>query len=146
MKRVLVLLVVLAFAGCGGDEAADESAATPEVEPTKSIEIIATDFKLDPSTIQLPEAGTYEFVLSNEGQMQHALEIDGGDVEEQTIAIDPGNTAKVTVDLAQGDYEIYCPVGDHRERGMEGELVVGAGGGGTTTGDTETEDDDGYGY
>ena len=37
---------------------------------------------------------------------------------------------------------MYCPVGDHRDRGMEGTIIVGGGGGGTTTDETTTDDDD----
>jgi uncharacterized cupredoxin-like copper-binding protein len=32
--------------------------------------------------------------------------------------------ASVTVDLKAGDYEFYCPVGNHRAEGMEGKLTV----------------------
>ena len=45
---------------------------------------------------------------------------------------------------AAGDYELYCPVDGHRDRGMERDLAVG--GGGTTTGETTTEDDEDSGY
>ena len=32
----------------------------------------------------------------------------------------------ITVELAEGDYELYCPVDGHKDQGMEGELVVEA--------------------
>ena len=55
--------------------------------------------------------------------------------------IQPGDKTELTVDLDEGTYEIYCPVGDHKDRGMVGTLTVGGGGGGgsdTETGETET--------
>jgi len=48
-------------------------------------------------------------------------------------------------ELKAGRYELYCPVGNHRELGMEGTLSVGgaAPGGGTTT---ESGNDGAYDY
>ena len=86
----------------------------------------------------------------NEGEFPHALEIEGRGIEEETDEIDGGETTELTVDLEPGEYELYCPVGDHREQGMEGTLVVGGavGGSGTMTDEpdeTETEGSGGYG-
>jgi hypothetical protein len=106
------------------------------------------------------EAGKLTINLTNDGQSDHALEIEGNGVEEETEEIGPGESAEVTVDLKDGRYEFYCPVDGHREQGMEGTLVAGSGaggaatttdetetddGGGATTGKTETDDDDPYG-
>ena len=65
--------------------------------------------------------------------------------------LNPGQTGALTVDLSKpGKYEWYCPVGRHREFGMEGEITtVAAGGGQTTTGTdttkTDTTESSGYG-
>lgn len=143
MRRSLLLAVVL-LAGCGsddGNQASDTGAAAGG-----SIELTATEFAFDPSSVRVDEAGETAFTLVNDGQVAHALEIEGHGVEEETDTIDGGETTKLTVDLEPGEYEFYCPVGNHRERGMEGTLRVGGAAGqmGTTTEGTTTEDD-GYG-
>jgi len=145
----VALAVPLALLACGSDEEEEAGGQT--------VDVTATEFAFDPANIQLDEAGTYTFHLTNAGEFEHALEIEGQGIEEETDVIGGGESADVTVDLTDGEYEIYCPVGNHREMGMEGTLVVGAGGAGagtdtggtgtmedeTTTGDTAT-DDDGY--
>ncbi len=51
-----------------------------------------------------------------------------GEELEENLA--PGGTGTLQVDLEPGTYEIYCPVGDHADRGMRMALTVEAGGGG----------------
>ena len=48
------------------------------------------DFALEPKTVQLDAAGTYTFKVTNDGQTQHALEIEGNGVEEETDTLDAG--------------------------------------------------------
>jgi uncharacterized cupredoxin-like copper-binding protein len=31
----------------------------------------------------------------------------------------------VTIELKAGEYEIYCPVGNHKDRGMATKITVG---------------------
>ena len=71
-------------------------------------------------------AGSVTVTLDNPSgnQMPHAIEIEGNGVEEETETIQPGGRASVTVDLRPGRYEFYCPVGNHRQAGMEGTLTV----------------------
>jgi plastocyanin len=129
---------VLALAACGGDDDSDEEAAAPS-GPAKTIQMSLVDYRLDPSDIRLDQAGTYSFQLTNDGGNDHALEIEGGDLEEESDLVNPGQTGELTVELEDGEYEMYCPLGNHRERGMVGTLEVGGGGMATTTdGDTPT--------
>ena len=91
------------------------------------------------------------FKVTNNGQIDHSLEVEGQGVEEETETIEPGETAELTVDLSkEGSYEIYCPIDDHRDQGMEGTLTVGAasaGGSGTSEDEGSTTDSAaGYGY
>jgi plastocyanin len=144
MRRVLVLLAAVLLAGCGSDDGNDQ-AADDTTGVVGEVELTATEFKFDPSTVELAKSGEMTFTLVNDGQLTHALEIEGQGIEEETDEIDGGATTELTVDLEAGEYELYCPVGDHREQGMEGTLVVGgAAGGGTTTDETETEESSGY--
>jgi plastocyanin len=144
MRAAIVSLLLLApLAGCGGGD--DEESAGGTAGDAQVVEVRETEFALQPATVTV-DAGRYTFRAINDGSAPHALEIDGNGIEEETDEIGPGERAEVTVELAAGEYELYCPVGNHREQGMEGRLVVGGGGAGAAT--TEGEDEasgDGYG-
>jgi plastocyanin len=142
MKTVVALLLVVALAGCGSDEEPDAAA------DGDGLEVSAVDFAFEPDSLELPEGGG-TVVLSNDGEFPHALAVDGEDAASETI--DPGATTELSLDLEPGNYTVFCPVGDHRDRGMEGTLVVGSGasgaaGGTEDDGGTEPADDSGYGY
>jgi uncharacterized cupredoxin-like copper-binding protein len=63
----------------------------------------------------------------NSGKTDHALEIEGPGVAEETETIGAGGEAQLTVEITEADeYEIYCPVGGHRDLGMEGTLTAEA--------------------
>ncbi len=125
MRRVLLLLGVVLLAGCGGDDSNDQAAGDTSGGGRGSVELTATDFKFDPSTVELAKSGEMTFTLINDGQVTHALEIEGQGIEEESDEIDGGATTALTVDLKPGEYEFYCPVDGHREQGMEGTIVVG---------------------
>jgi uncharacterized cupredoxin-like copper-binding protein len=147
MRRLLlVVLAAVLLPACGGEEAADEPAPNG-AGGGDAIEIALTDFALEPAALEL-DPGTVTLRVVNEGATTHALEVDGMSLEEETGDLAPGESTELVVELVEGEYELYCPVGDHRGRGMEGTLTVGsggAGGGDTTTGETTTEDS-GYRY
>ena len=143
MRRLLVLLpIALILAACGGET--DETEQSDNVIQT--MQISEKEFSLDPSTISLPRTGTYEFEVTNNGQITHALEIEEGEggAEEETDDIEPGETATLRFTFSSdGSYEMYCPIGNHRQEGMDGTITVGSGGAGagTTTNEDENEDE-----
>ena len=129
MRRALRLAaLVLALTGCGGEEG--EDAEPTSAAPRQTITITETDFALDPSSVDLERAGTYAFEVVNDGQVAHALEVEGEGIEEETKTLQPGERATLTVALESGSYELYCPVGNHKERGMTGTLDIKASGSG----------------
>ncbi|HET9506547.1 MAG TPA: cupredoxin domain-containing protein, partial [Gaiellaceae bacterium] len=95
---------------------------------------------LEPSSLRLDAAGEHTLTLRNDGEFPHALAFD--DLDDATGNVDPGAAGEVTVELASGTYTLYCPVGNHRDQGMEGTLVVG---GASASGSGGGGDDDGYG-
>jgi uncharacterized cupredoxin-like copper-binding protein len=120
-------LFASACGGGGGSESAGVERAAGGAEAAKTIRIAATDFAFKPNTVELSAPGTYTFVVANSGKTDHALEIDGPGVEEETKTIGPGGEAQLTVDITEpGEYKIYCPVGGHRDLGMEGTLTAEA--------------------
>ena len=69
------------------------------------------------------KAGKVTIRFQNASSTPHAVEIDGHGVEKETDTITKGS-GSVTADLEPGTYEFYCPVGNHRQAGMEGTLTV----------------------
>ena len=149
----ILIGVCLAVAGCGGGGDSGSSQAGDSAQQTVSIS--ETEFSLDPSSVDVAKPGTVTFEVTNNGQIAHALEVEGMGVEDETESIEPGQSATLTVELNEaGSYEMYCPIDDHKDMGMEGTVRVGgsSGAGGTTTDDddmtttegTTTEDSPGY--
>ena len=72
------------------------------------------------------KAGEVTFVLKNDGQTTHSLEIE--DVNDQDVELEgdvsPGQSGTLKANLAPGTYEFYCPVDGHKEQGMTGEITV----------------------
>jgi uncharacterized cupredoxin-like copper-binding protein len=143
MRGLLALLpCALLLAACGGSS--DGSDAEGDVLQT--IQVSETEFSISPTSIELPRAGTYEFAVTNDGEIGHALNIEesGGGNEVESGDIGPGEKKTVRFTFSgDGSFEMYCPIGNHKDQGMEGTITVGsaASGTGTTTGEKETEMD-----
>jgi uncharacterized cupredoxin-like copper-binding protein len=105
----------------GTTEEGTSTAAGPAEETVKLTE---TEYAIKPARVRVA-AGVVEFRVRNDGGIAHALEVESEELEEETEDIAPGQSATLKVDLPAGTYELYCPIGDHEDRGMKGELVVG---------------------
>lgn len=142
MRRITWILALLLSAGlllaagCGEDE--DEGGgggaeATPEATEEASggggggEELTLTAdpggaISWEPTELSAP-AGSVTITLVSESDTPHAVEVEGNGVEEESETITGGQT-QLTVDLEAGEYVFYCPVGQHRQNGMEGTLTV----------------------
>ncbi len=80
--------------------------------------------KFDKTTLE-SKPGKVTVVLDNPSSVPHAIEVEGEGLEEEGKTVGKGGVSKVTVDLKAGEYEYYCPVGNHQAAGMEGTLTVG---------------------
>jgi uncharacterized cupredoxin-like copper-binding protein len=128
-------LVAIPLAGCGGgddgsDSTESESGSTASstaaaTGPGGTVDLSATDFKFTPSDPTV-KSGAVSFVLKNDGQAPHSLEIEDVNGEDKELEGDvaPGQSGTLKVDLQPGTYEFYCPVDGHRDQGMTGEITV----------------------
>ena len=102
------------------------AASVPTAAPTapKGVPVTEVEFKIElPSTSLSP--GSYTFDLTNKGAVGHDLVFNGPGVSnEKTPVIGPGKTAKLTVDLKSGTYDVYCSVPGHKQAGMDVKLKV----------------------
>jgi plastocyanin len=135
---VLAALGSLGIVGCGGDDDSDTTAAVPATTTTGTnggatadqggggtINLSETDFELDPANPTV-NAGQVTIRATNDGQAPHNIEVEGPAGEQELESdLSPGDSGTLTVDLSEpGTYEWYCPVGNHRDLGMEGEITV----------------------
>jgi plastocyanin len=134
---ILALLLaagVLLAAGCGDDDddggGGGGAASTPEATEDSSgggegLTLTADPggaISWEPGELSAP-AGSVTIKLVNESDTPHAVEVEGNGVEEESETVTGGET-ELTVDLEAGEYTYYCPVGQHRQQGMEGTLTV----------------------
>lgn len=114
------------------DAEATPSAATPVAEREPAVVPIVAAETVDVSLVEWSvelatelDAGPIAFQVSNDGSSRHSLAVEGEGIDA-TLAMNlqPGESATLEVDLEPGSYVVYCPVGRHRDRGMETELKV----------------------
>jgi hypothetical protein len=63
----------------------------------KTIAVSAKEFAFDPGRSRSTKPGTYTFQLTNDGSIEHGIEVEGQDVEEELESVAPGSTDTLTV-------------------------------------------------
>jgi uncharacterized cupredoxin-like copper-binding protein len=111
-----LVLAALTFAGT-------HAHGTPGDPAAVSAKLSEWKVELSQGTIT---AGSVTFTVTNAGSIPHAFEIEGQGIERETDVLPPGSSATLTLTLAPGTYEVYCPVGEdsHKKLGMETHLRV----------------------
>jgi plastocyanin len=138
---VLISVCLLLASGCGDDSNDDSGGGSSGgggtayggkkdsggASASKQLKLTADPggaLKFDKTTLE-SKPGQVTVVLDNPSSVPHAIEVEGEGLEEEGKTVGKGGVSKVTVDLKAGEYEYYCPVGNHKDAGMEGTLTVG---------------------
>jgi len=124
MRRLAVLLVAAGLLVLGGGAAA--------VYAQSSVTVAMREFAFDPAALTV-SAGRDTFNVRNIGQFPHNVHIEGNGVSVDVKPDGPvagGDSFTGAVTLSAGTYDIWCPVGNHRDQGMVGTLTVAAAGAG----------------
>jgi plastocyanin len=136
MRRLIALICALplVLAASGGDDEKPASSSSSSSSSSSgggsasALDIKAEEpgdeeFGFDPKSLDA-KAGkvTLKLTLPKGLKAPHGIAVDGQG--QPGPVVKAGETSEVTVDLKPGKYTYYCPVGDHREEGMEGTLTV----------------------
>jgi plastocyanin len=90
------------------------------------------EFTFTPDAM-VAQPGGSRWTLQNTGQFPHNVHVEGNGVAMDVKPDGPvaaGQSFSGTVNLQPGRYEVWCPVGMHRQQGMVGTLTVAAAGAG----------------
>jgi plastocyanin len=111
VRVILAVLAALTLAACGGG---GEGGGGGGGEGTG---LSMVDNAFQPADLTVSAGDTVE--VSNDGQAEHNITIEGTDVDED---VDPGGSISITVDADPGEYTMFCKY--HRAGGMEGTVTV----------------------
>jgi uncharacterized cupredoxin-like copper-binding protein len=96
---------------------------TTQAAPATKVDVSETEFKI--TLAQTPKsAGSYEFVVKNDGKIPHDLVVNGNGVNAKTSLLNPGQSETLKVDLKPGTYDLYCSVPGHKQAGMDVKVTV----------------------
>lgn len=127
---VVIGLVALALAGCGGSSAPPVITSAPAGASPDAPLGMTIDATLDSYSITLSTAtatAPFTVVISNVGDGPHAFAIEDADKQVLATTDEIGRTKSgqlIVPALAPGQYTYFCPLPGHRREGMVGTLTV----------------------
>jgi uncharacterized cupredoxin-like copper-binding protein len=123
----LVLSLALVTVACVGG--GNESGGGEQAEAAPShVEVMLSDFKIEPSDIRVPAGTPITFDVMNDGPSPHtfAVVIDGQ--QQVTAEITMGATGTLLVPaLDVGTYEALCSIPGHADLGMKATVTAASG-------------------
>jgi plastocyanin len=130
MRWIALAAACAALVACGSDDDGGGGSSTPASgggggggSSSVSLSAPADGSKKFDQATATAKAGTVTIKFDNPSSVPHAVEIEGNGVEKAGDVVTSADTS-FSVELKPGEYEYYCPVGDHKAAGMEGKLTV----------------------
>ncbi|ROR32046.1 cupredoxin domain-containing protein [Inmirania thermothiophila] len=146
-KRIGVVMlagIVPVMGAAGQDPIRDGEAIVKAADwkQAQRIEVRIEEYEYAPDRIVLEAGKPYKLVIENEGEKAHYFtapefykavawrkaEAEKVEVKApyfKAFEIKPGGELELFfVAVGKGSFPVYCTIDDHRDRGMEGEIVV----------------------
>lgn len=126
-------LLALVFVACGDDDEDTQPASTPEASTTTLAMSSPAGKEPSPETIKFDQdsytapAGKVVIDFTNKSEaIPHAVVVErNGEDIAQTDQVTGASSKSREFDLQEGEtLTLYCPVGEHRDNGMEVELTA----------------------
>jgi uncharacterized cupredoxin-like copper-binding protein len=96
--------------------------AAPSASHT--IRAVETEFHIALSRVSV-SAGRYTITAVNKGTIQHGLIVNGPGVQDKLIGlVQPGHSVSKVITLRKGTYDVFCPISNHKMKGMNTHLTV----------------------
>lgn len=132
LVAVAVGALVLATAGCGGDDGGEETRPTAAADQT--VEIAMVDIGFEPEEVTVKAGTSVRFRFNNEGRIvhdatfgdeAHQQAVETGKAEREGVEAGPNDTADYVRTFTQpGTLIIGCHQPGHYQQGMRMRLVV----------------------
>ena len=103
-------------------ETQPSGSSTVTTGEAKTFNVAASSFKFNPATITVKKGDNVKIILTNSGG-NHNFVIDEFNAKTKVIGSGETDTISFVADKS-GTYEYYCSVGNHRQMGMVGKLIV----------------------
>jgi cytochrome c oxidase subunit 2 len=95
-----------------------------EAEGVKAFTLDAADYKYTPNEIRVKKGDKVKItVTTSEDKMKHNFTVDEYGIESDNAEKGKPITFEFTADKV-GEFEFYCSIYDHREKGQKGTLIV----------------------
>jgi uncharacterized cupredoxin-like copper-binding protein len=133
--RILLTACIgaLALVACGSSGQSSAPAPTPSPSasasasqpPANAATIVKlADFAIQPASLSVAKGSAV--TVDNAGKSPHNLYVSeaSGKVLAHTADLAPGQSARLSLDLAPGSYTMYCNEPGHAALGMKGTLQV----------------------
>ena len=100
----------------------DDSIMSSEETKIKTFTIVGSNFKFAPNEMKVNKGDTVKVIFKSEGKL-HDFNIDEFKVKTAQLEEDKSEEVTFVADKT-GTFEFYCSIGEHREMGMKGNLIV----------------------
>ncbi|MCE4602889.1 MAG: cupredoxin domain-containing protein [Desulfurococcales archaeon] len=108
-------------------EAATTAMQEEQGSEATTVKVELYEWGISMSTNEVKAGTKVVFEVVNRGSYIHAFEVENRQLgfSAGTKNLGPGESAKLEVTFTEpGEYVVYCPVGSHKELGMEDMLIV----------------------